>query len=590
MSKFNRRDFLRSSALGFGAVSTTLVLSGCNDDSNSGNPALKVEFLHGVASGDPLADRLMIWTRVSPERFETSLEVTWQLAETSDFKTVIQTGLVTTNALADFTVKVDVGSLKANQIYYYRFMCNGMTSPVGRGKTLPTNNVEQVKLAVCSCSNYPAGYFHVYAEMAKHNDLDAFLHLGDYIYEYGANGYATEDATKLGRELKTDNNKEILSLTDYRKRYALYRGDKDLQALHQNTAMIAVWDDHELSNDAWLNGAENHDPATEGDFNTRKLYALQAYFEWMPIRPAAPNDRLSIYRQFNFGNLVNLMMLDTRIIARSKQLDFADYTNQSTGAFDAAKFTQDLSSDKRTLLGQVQFNWLKNALATSNATWNVLGQQILMSKMLIPAVLLPQLAERNIAKVNATVTQLLTIKQRIALGDPSVTAQEKTLLANVVPYNLDAWDGYFYEREVLYATALTLKKKLVVLAGDTHNAWYSTLHNQPQPNLPQQQVGVEFAVSSVSSPGMEEYLGLSAAQVPAVEGAFNALIDELQYSNLNQRGYLLVTFNKIQVQADWRFVSTIKDKTYNLDASRNYQVVLDKNLTAVKPASMTTAA
>lgn len=581
MSKFSRRDFLTSSALGFGAVSASLTLSGCNDSNDPVDPTVRVSFQHGVASGDPLADSLIIWTRVSPERSDVSLEVTWQIAESSDFKVILHTAQVSTNSSADFTVKVDVKSLKANQTYYYRFICNGVTSPAGRAKTLPVGNVSQVKLAVCSCSNYPAGYFHVYAEMAKHNDLDAFLHLGDYIYEYGMGEYATEDAAKLGRELKTDNNKEILSLADYRKRYALYRTDTELQALHKNTAMIAVWDDHELSNDAWLNGAENHDPKTEGDFNTRKLHALQAYFEWMPIRPAAPNDRLSIYRQFNFGSLVNLMMLDTRIIARSKQLDYADYTNTATGVFDGAKFSQDLLSTNRTLLGTAQLNWLKNALATSTATWNVLGQQILMSKMLIPAVLLPQLAERDLAKITETVTQLLTIKGRIAQGDPTVTEQEKALLTTVVPYNLDAWDGYAYEREVLYATALTLGKKLVVLAGDTHNAWYSTLHNQAQPNLPQQQVGAEFAVSSVSSPGMEEYLNLTAPQVPSVEGIFTSLIEELQYANLNQRGYLLMTFNATQVAADWRFVSTIKNTSYQIDQTRNFNVTLNAGLQAV---------
>lgn len=575
MSKFSRRDFLTSSALGFGALSSAASLTGCN---SSADPLVSVSFQHGVASGDPLKDRLIIWTRVSPERTNVSLEVTWQLSETNSFRIISKTGKVTTDSGADFTVKVDVSGLDANKTYYYRFICNGTTSPVGRAKTLPVGAVSQVKLAVCSCANYPAGYFHVYAEMAKHNDLDAFLHLGDYTYEYGMGGYATEDAVALGRALPADNNTETIKLNDYRKRYALYRTDTSLQTLHANTAMIAVWDDHELSNDAWINGAENHDTATEGDFNARKVAALQAYFEWMPIRPANATDRLTIYRQFNFGNLVNLMMLDTRIIARSQQLEYKNYINPTTGAFDAVKFQTDLLNPARTVLGANQLAWLQNAIATSNATWNVLGQQILMSKMLIPAELLPQLDARDLAVINQTVTELLTIKGRIAAGDPTVTEQEKARLYTVVPYNLDAWDGYAVERENVYGAALRFNKKLVVLAGDTHNAWYSKLHNQAIGEVPQMQVGVEFATSSVGSPGLEEYLSLPAAQVPAVENVFTSLINELEYANLNERGYLLVTFNQTTVSADWRFVNTIKNKVYQVDTARSHNVTLNTSL------------
>ncbi len=575
MSKFSRRDFLTSSALGFGALSSAASLTGCDD--NNDDPLVSVSFKHGVASGDPLANSLIIWTRVSPERTNVSVEVSWQVSETNTFAVIKKSGKISTSDSSDFTVKVDVTGLDANKIYYYRFICNGTTSPVGRAKTLPMGNVSQVKLAVCSCSNYPAGYFHVYAEMAKHNDLDAFLHLGDYTYEYGMGGYATEDADALGRALPADNNTETIKLNDYRKRYALYRTDTNLQTLHANTAMIAVWDDHELSNDAWMNGAENHNPG-EGSFSERKTAALKAYFEWMPIRPASPNDYLTIYRQFNFGNLVNLIMLDTRIIARSQQLEYKNYINPTTGAFDGVKFQTELLDADRTLLGATQLAWLQNAIATSSATWNVLGQQILMSKMLIPAELLLQLEARDLEVINQTVVALLTIKQKIALGLP-VTDAEKARLYTVIPYNLDAWDGYPVERENVYRTALKFNKKLVVLAGDTHNAWHSQLHNAISEQTPQVlQPGVEFAVSSVGSPGLEEYLNLPASQVAATEGAFTDLIEELQYANLNQRGYLLVTFNQTTVSADWRFVNTIKNKVYTVDTARNHNVTLNTSL------------
>ena len=577
MSKFSRRDFLTSSALGFGALSSTAALTGCN---NSADPLVSVSFKHGVASGDPLKDRLIIWTRVTPEKSNVTLDVSWQVSETSSFRILKASGKVTTNDNVDFTVKVDVTGLEANKIYYYRFICNGTTSRVGYAKTLPDKNVSQVKLAVCSCSNYPAGFFNVYAEMAKHNDLDAFLHLGDYTYEYGMGGYATADAERIGRALPADNNTETIKLDDYRKRYALYRTDVNLQALHAKTAMIAVWDDHELSNDAWMNGAENHDPATEGSFSERKTAALKAYFEWMPIRPATATDHLTIYRQFNFGSLVNLMMLDTRIIARSKQLDYADYIN-AAGTFDDTNFKTDLFKTDRTMLGAAQFDWFQKTLTNSTATWNVLGQQILMSKMLIPAELIVLLAKpaENKEAIFQKINELLTIQGRIAGGDPTITDAEKARLYTVAPYNLDAWDGYPVEREAIYGTAVAAGKKLVVLAGDTHNAWYSKLHNGASAQIPQvMQVGVEFAVSSVGSPGLEEYLGLSDEQIPSAEYAFTKLIDELQYCNLNQRGYMLMTFSQSTVSADWRFVNTIKSKDYEVDIKRNYNVTLNTSL------------
>lgn len=218
---------------------------------------------------------------------------------------------------------MDVNKLRPNQQYYYRFHYGSVISPVGQTKTLP-ENTQEVDFAVCSCSNYPAGYFHVYQEIAK-QDVDVVLHLGDYIYEYSQGEYASEDATRLGRELALDNNKEMINLEDYRKRYALYRADKYLQAVYQRHAFIVIWDDHELANDAWKNSAENHTEQTksdknEGKFIERKIAALQAYFEWMPIRPVSEHDYLNIYRQFNFGTLVQLNMLDTRILARDRKL------------------------------------------------------------------------------------------------------------------------------------------------------------------------------------------------------------------------------------------------------------------------------
>lgn len=575
--KISRRELIQKSLFGFGALSLPVAFTGCNDGSDDESAEAQADFLHGVASGDPLQDKVILWTRLTPVDLNARLKVTWEIATDNQFKQNLKTGMVETTKTDDFTVKVDAAGLQANTIYYYRFRFGNKISSFGQTKTLPisTNNVT---FAVCSCSNYPAGYFYVYREMAKQN-VDVIIHLGDYIYEYGADGYAAEDAVKLGRTLPTDNNKEIIKLDDYRKRYALYRQDKDLQAAHQRHPFIVIWDDHELANDTWRDGAENHQ-SDEGSFSDRKLTALQAYFEWMPIRPVSNTDHLNIYRQFNFGSLVELTMLDTRIIARDKQLEYADY--MTAAGLNAQKFQADLTDPKRTLMGYTQRDWLVDKLKQSTATWNVIGQQVLMSKMWIPAELLLSLGQitsggasaETLAKMNAQITELVTLKLRLEQGDPTLTAQEKTRVTTVVPYNLDAWDGYYAERETVYESLASLNKKVIVLAGDTHNAWASYLYSQKG-----QYVGVELATSSVSSPGLEKYLSIPMAQLQQFEFAFTTLIDELAYCNLNQRGYLLVTLDQAQVQSDWIFVDSIKNAEYKVDTSRQYQLVLDMNLT-----------
>ena len=584
--KMNRRELIQKTLAGFGALSLPISLTACGDDADSNTqPTTQVQFLHGVASGDPLQTQVIIWTRVTPSDSSARLEVLWEVAKDADFKHITATGKVLTTAAQDFTVKVDVTGLAAGQVYFYRFKSASTYSTTGQTKTLATQ-VQSVQFAVCSCSNYPAGYFHVYKEMAK-QDVDVVIHLGDYIYEYGMGGYATEEAVAMGRALADDNNAEIIRLDGYRKRYALYRLDADLQAAHQRHPFIVIWDDHELANDTWEKGAENHQSDTEGDFLERKLAALAAYFEWMPIRPI-DDQHIKIYRQFDFGTLVQLTMLDTRIIARNVQLDYSNYMT-ATG-LDIAKFQADLINPARSLMGVEQRNWLLQKLQQSTATWNVLGQQILMSKMFVPAELLMSLAEitagnpspETLSKITTQITELLEIKARMDAGDPTVTPEEKARLAVTAPYNLDAWDGYFAEREILYGTLAQLKKKVVVLAGDTHNAWASDLSSKDGVL-----VGVELATSSVSSPGLEKYLSIPMQQLQAFEFAFTSLIEELNYCNLNQRGYLKVHFTAEQVQADWIFVDTIKHKEYIVDETRSHQVILDPTLSPVSALKQT---
>lgn len=562
MTKLTRRDFLKASAMGMGAVVVSTGLAGCVFDSDDKR---SVEFTHGVASGDPLADGVVLWTRAVPNKdLEKPVSVAWEVATDSSFERLIHSGTAEAKHTHDFTVKVDVRGLAAGQTYYYRFRTSGSQSPLGTTRTLPEGSVESVRLAVVSCANYPAGYFNVYREISKRDDLDAVVHLGDYIYEYSseAGSYAAADAAALGRTFPADNDVELITLKDYRRRYDIYRSDADLQALHEKVPFIVVWDDHEVANDAWQNGAENHN-ADEGDYGTRKLEALQAYFEWMPIRPVFERNDEAIFRTFRFGDLVDLHMLDTRHMGRDEPLNYLDYFS-SDGSLNQAQFIADVGSQSRTLLGAEQLLWLQSSMGYSTAKWQVLGQQILMGRMNLPAELLVAIATENFAGLPQALGELAQLKGRKLAGDPTLTAAELARIETAAPYNLDAWDGYQYEREVVLGTAKQLNKNLVVLAGDTHNAWANNLKD-----LNGDQIGVEFATSSVSSPGLEEYLQLQVDQVAGAEQGIGLLADDLDYLNLNQRGYMMVTFTTDEARADWYFVDTIKARDYAIDATRS---------------------
>lgn len=583
MFTISRRDFLKISAA---AASTLLIstgISGCTPGDDTIDPIVyAVDFKHGVASGDPLSDKVIIWTRITHNDTTktNALSVDFEVATDENFTTLVHSGTYTATQESDFTVKVDAQNLTAGTKYYYRFKSNGKTSATGVAKTLPSNP-SQVKMAVFSCSNYPNGFFNAYTEAAKIADLDVTLHLGDYIYEYGTYenddfetkklSYATENAVAMGRALPENNNTECIALEDYRRRYALYHTDAGSQAIHALCPMIVVWDDHEIANDTYKDGAKNHD-ATEGDFATRTTAALQAYFEWLPIRPVS--NQKEIYRTFNFGSLVSLHMLETRIFGRNKQLSYSDYYN-SSGNFNATAFTTDLTSPTRTMLGSSQLAWLQNQLGTSTATWQVLGQQVLMGKMSLPAELLTPIGmlenpaaygkttEALVTQINTLISQLTTLKVT-KLSGGTLTAEEEARLATALPYNLDAWDGYYVERETILGTSKAYGKNLVVLAGDTHNGWASNLKD-----VGGSVVGVEFATPSITSPGLEQYVGLPDATTSAqFEAALQLLIDDLVYANTFNRGFLTVTFTADNVTAEWTYVSAYNSTTYTIDTAR----------------------
>ena len=537
--------------------------SGNNDNSSGGVPA---GFDHGIASGDPLEDQVIIWTRVTPER-EGTVRVRWEVASDEGFADVVASGSGETTAEVDYTVKVDIEGLTPGSRYFYRFHTRNSTSATGRTRTLPAGAAAPVTFAVVSCSNYPAGYFNVYREIAG-QELDAVLHLGDYLYEYPRDGYASARAQEFGREVEPPT--ELYSLADYRTRYGQYRGDANLQAAHAAHPFIAVWDDHEVANDAWREGAQNHDPETEGSFSERKAAAIQAWYEWLPVRPPA-GAREMIYRQFRYGEMVDLIMLDTRLIGRDRQYTQAEFA--PGGVLDVAAARAAFDDSNRTLLGGEQLQWLQGRLTDSTARWQVLGQQVLFGRYWLPAPVLESLDPGIGGDFNAGVAAVLAAVQAKTKPAEERTPEEQALLDSALPYNPDAWDGYGFERDAILEYARQLGSNLVVLAGDTHNAWASQLTTADG-----QLAGVEFGGTSVSSPGLEDLLGQDNARLfgPMV----TTLVDDLRFANLFSRGYLHLVFSDSAVTASYRFVTTVDSPEYALDAAEGREfTVAAGNLT-----------
>jgi alkaline phosphatase D len=535
--------------------------SGSNNSSDSIN-SVPAEFNHGVASGDPLTDRVIIWTRVTPEA-EGQVLVEWEFATDASFANIVTNGSGVTSADVDYTVKVDVEGLAPGATYYYRFKTGDKTSTTGKTRTLPEGSIASATFAVVSCANYPAGYFNVYREVAK-QELDAVLHLGDYLYEYHSEGYASDRAEEFGRVVEPTN--ELLSLADYRTRYAQYHRDVDLQAAHAAHPFVIVWDDHEVANDTWKDGADNHSPDTEGSFADRKMAAIQAWHEWLPVRPPASMNDI-IYRRFQYGDLLDLLMLDTRVVGRDEQFTYDDFA--TAGIIDVPSVHAGINDSNRTLLGSEQLGWLREELTQSSARWQVLGQQVLMGRYQIPAALVesvdPNLTDTvDLAKGTTTILAGVAAK---AKAPEDRTPEEQALLDTSVPYNMDAWDGYQFERDALLSFAQQLDSKLIVLAGDTHNAWASQL-TTPEGGV----VGAEFGCTSVSSPGFDAENLLGPGNSALFGPLITDLIDDLKYANLVGRGYVHITFTPDTVEASHRFVSTVFSKDYTVSDTAQFLV------------------
>jgi alkaline phosphatase D len=516
--KLDRRQLLRTGAAG-AALFGIAGLPGCALralEHPGAAPRGRGEgpFRHGIASGDPLSDRVILWTRVSPRQSELSeaLEVDWWIARDPDAQHTVQRGALQVGPQRDFTVKLDATGLEPGRVYYYGFSSEGVASPVGRTRTLPGDDASHVRFAVVSCANHPRGFFNAYACIANlpdQEDVDLVLQLGDYLYEHGNTGYG--DGTALGRI--PDPLHELISLEDYRRRHALYKRDSDLQAAHARHPWITVWDDHEIADDAWRDGADNH-AAEQGEWSLRRLAAIRAYHEWMPIRDL-PN---GLFRSFRFGNLVDLVMLDTRIHGRDARVGGEDHA----GASDSA----------RSLLGAEQTAWLLEQLSASKRAgtrWRVIGQQVVFAPM------------------------------RGASGD----------------FNPDSWDGYrANRRQILAHLEREAIGDVVILSGDVHSAWAidvpgAAADRDADPDVDRvagagsfeavterTSGAVEFVAPAVSSPTFGTYPGAREWVDETVPSQ-----PHIRYSNIDENGFVILDVTRERAQAEFFFSDSVKNRS-----------------------------
>ncbi|MFJ2695258.1 alkaline phosphatase D family protein [Streptomyces rochei] len=489
-------------------------------------------FLHGVASGDPLPDGVLLWTRVTPvpEAVPGSgtgpdTEVDWVVATDRDFTNVVAKGSVTATAASDHTVKADVRGLEPATDYWFRFSAGPTDSPAARTRTAPAADaaVAGLRFGVVSCANWEAGHFSSYRHLAARGDLDAWLHLGDYIYEYGSGEYGTRDTVVRPHAPAH----EILALADYRVRHGRYKTDPDLQALHATAPVVAIWDDHEIANDTWSGGAENHTEGAEGAWTARQAAAKQAYFEWMPVRPAIAG---TTYRRLRFGKLADLSLLDLRTF-RSQQVSLGD------GKVD---------DPERTLTGRAQMDWLKSGLASSDTTWRLVGNSVMISPFAIgsiPAELLKPLAE------------LLGLpKEGLAL-------------------NTDQWDGYTDDRrELLAHLRANGVRNTVFLTGDIHMAWANDVPHNAATYPLSASAATEFVVTSVTSDNLDDIVKVPEGTVSAVAApVIRAANRHVHWVDTDRHGYGVLDVTAERTQMDFYVVSDRTDPGATSKWARSYR-------------------
>ncbi|WP_413756779.1 alkaline phosphatase D family protein [Streptomyces sp. MMBL 11-3] len=473
-------------------------------------------FLHGVASGDPLPDGVLLWTRVTPvpeavpgSGLGPDVEVAWTVATDKAFTDVVARGSVTATAASDHTVKADVRGLRPATDHWFRFSAGGTDSPAARTRTAPAHDaaVASMRFGVVSCANWEAGHFSAYRHLAARGDLDAWLHLGDYVYEYGTGEYGTRDTVVRPHAPAH----EIVTLADYRVRHGRYKTDPDLRALHAAAPVVAIWDDHEFANDAWSGGAENHTEGTEGAWSARQAAAKQAYFEWMPVRPAVEG---TTYRRLRFGRLADLSLLDLRSY-RSQQV------KTGNGSVD---------DPERTLTGRAQLDWLKAGLRSSDTTWRLVGNSVMIAPFAIgslSAELLKPLAE------------LLGLpKEGLAL-------------------NTDQWDGYTDDRrELLAHLRENAIRNTVFLTGDIHMAWANDVPYNAATYPLSASAATEFVVTSVTSDNLDDLVKVPEGTVSALAApVIRAANRHVHWVDTDRHGYGVLDLTAERAQMDYYVLS-----------------------------------
>lgn len=451
-------------------------------------------FYHGVASGDPLKDRVIIWTRVTTD--QPSVQVKWRMAKDSAMQSVIAQGLTTTDASRDYTVKMDVTGLEPDTYYYYEFEALGRYSQRGRTKTLPDGFVGNFRIAVVNCSNYSFGYFNAYDAITRRNDVDLVIHLGDYIYEDGLRrGVSAIDTIKR----RTFPEYDAFDLVSYRQRYAWYRLDPSLRNLHQQFPMVVIWDDHEFANDAFADTSAYHNPATQGSWAVRKENAIKVYKEWIPMREDTSRTNIINFTQ-KIGNLADIIYTEDRIEKKD--------VNSSQQGLDLITNIDNLQYDTpdKPMHGARQMEWITNQLKNSTSTWKVLANQVVFS--------------------------------------PFVYKQ--TILGLSFPWHSAAgWDIYPLERKKILDTINANNiKNLVVLSGDIHIAMAFDIPGGVTPYNPstgEGSVGVEFVGDNVVNGGlfggMQNYMYTNN--------------QHLKYVNPNSNGYFVVDLTPTSACADY---------------------------------------
>ncbi|MFB7915022.1 alkaline phosphatase D family protein [Streptomyces sp. NPDC056061] len=519
------------------AVAATAVAAPVLGSAATARAADGPAFLHGVASGDPLPDGILLWTRVTPTPDAVpgsgrgaDTAVRWEVAEDKGFARVVAHGSTVARAASDHTVKADVRGLAPATTYWFRFSAGEdatVLSPTGRTRTAPATSaaVAGVRFGVVSCANWEAGFFSPYRHLAARTDLDAVLHLGDYIYEYASGSYPAAKYTVRPHEPRH----EILTLADYRTRHGNYKTDTDLQSLHAAHPVIAIWDDHEFANDAWSGGAENHTPGTEGSWTDRAAGAEQAYFEWMPVRPSTEG---TVYRRLRFGSLADLHLLDLRTF-RSQQSSIGN------GSVD---------DPDRTITGRAQLDWLKSGLAGSDAAWKLVGTSVMISPLAfgsLPAHLLEPLAE--------------------LLGLPK----------EGIAVNVDQWDGYTGDRKELI-THLRDRSitNTVFLTGDIHMAWANDVPVKAATYPLSASAATEFVVTSVTSDNLDDILRVAPGTVSAVAGAaVKAANRHVKWVDMDSHGYGVLDVTAERSQMDYYVVSDRTKRDATSAWARSYRTL-----------------